>query len=371
MPGHWHEAISIAVRADQHCSHMIHKRVQWSQSFLTKRGSRQVSTSNKPRSVPVLPDATLETFRRQAWDTSQPALLPSAHFKGKLPAIEKWFTGSPASQALGLNAKYWSLFGSTIVPLELTNTEKDTFVRIEHSLSFFLEAANAHASRYLPANNSFFTTRAPRGRAVKHFQSSYNTTQSEAPVYKRPTVQVYLAQAPIQNLPAAVRADVPTPDIVLGAGKGDLYGSSIWLGIAPTYTPLHRDPNPNMLVQLAGKKIVRLYHPEIGRAIFAKVQEEIGARGSATIRGEEMMQGLEKKALESEVWNATGSTLRHCWEAELNVGDGLFIPKGWWHSVRGAGTGMTGSVSLAHRRLSRSMAADSLLGQLVVSVDQP
>ncbi len=138
------------------------------------------------------------------------------------------------------------------------------------------------------------------------------------------------------------------PELVLKAGKGDVYDSSIWIGQAPTYTPLHRDPNPNLFVQLAGTKVVRLFRPDAGRAIFAKVQELIGGNASATMRGDEMMQGAEKKALESEVWDDDFDSGRIGFEAEVRSGDGLFIPKGWWHSIKGTGNGMTGSVSERH-----------------------
>lgn len=58
-----------------------------------------------------------------------------------------------------------------------------------------------------------------------------------------------------------------------------------------------------------------------------------------------MMRGAEKKALEREVWgNGSAGVAAEGFEAELGSGDGLFIPKGWWHSVKGIGEGMTGSV---------------------------
>ena len=58
------------------------------------------------------------------------------------------------------------------------------------------------------------------------------------------------------------------------------------------------------------------------------------------------MQVAEKKALEEEVWSGGDDQefQNHAWEAQLGSGDGLFIPKGWWHSVKGVGEGMTGSV---------------------------
>jgi ribosomal protein L16 Arg81 hydroxylase len=109
-------------------------------------------------------------------------------------------------------------------------------------------------------------------------------------------------------------------------------------------TPLHRDPNPNLFVQLAGSKKIRLMKPDAGRDLFARVR----ASGShANMRGEEMMAGDENARLEDAVWNeesALGEDVQG-WEATLESGDGLYIPLGWWHSVRGFGVGVNASVS--------------------------
>lgn len=57
------------------------------------------------------------------------------------------------------------------------------------------------------------------------------------------------------------------------------------------------------------------------------------------------MGGAEREALEDEVWGRSGGD--ECWEAEVGSGDGLFIPKGWWHSIRSGSdeVGMVGSVN--------------------------
>ena len=180
-------------------------------------------------------------------------------------------------------------------------------------------------------------------KAVKHgkliiFSASTASTK---------TARVYLAQASLTDLPQGLQQDVPTPEVVLKAGKGDVYDTSIWIGRAPTYTPLHRDPNPNLFVQLAGRKRVRLFNPSLGAAIFHDVQLRIGGSASASMRGEEMMEGAERKVLDQAVWGGLEDAQ---WpslglECEVGPGSALFIPKGWWHSIKGIGDSMTGSVN--------------------------
>ncbi|KAK3114510.1 hypothetical protein LTR53_007114 [Teratosphaeriaceae sp. CCFEE 6253] len=280
---------------------------------------RSYNTRRTLQPVPEVP-ADVDTFRAAAFQPGTPALLPRRAFR-QLPAVRKWFVTS--STGVALDRAYLARFGTTTVPLEISND--DGFARIEHSLSFFLEPCvlGGRAVKQAPQSNVFFS----------------------AAAITSPTARVYLAQAPINDLPKSLKDDLPVPELILKAGKGDVYDSSVWLGRAPTYTPLHRDPNPNLFVQLAGTKVIRLFKPDVGRAIFAKVQEAIGGSASATMRGEEMMHGAEREALEAEVWGETSGLDSAGWEAELHGGDGLFIPKGWWHSVKGVGEGMTGSVN--------------------------
>lgn len=309
--------------------------------LVSRSQCRAYVTTHGLQPVPILPDATVETFRKEAFEAATPALLPRQSFQD-LPAVHKWFSKEPTKAgSISLNRPYLSRFGSTIVPLEIS--DNDQFTRVEQPLSFFLECVNAASSTFCKRPNRYFSSYVPGARAIRRTTESNDFFSASTTTV--PTARVYLAQAPIQDLPRGLRDDVSTPDIVLKAGKGDVYDSSIWLGQAPTYTPLHRDPNPNLFVHLAGKKLVRLYKPDVGRAIFAKVQERIGGSASATMRGEEMMQGVEKKALEAEVWNDDAEFQRYAWQAVLENGDAMFIPKGWWHSIKGVGAGMTGSVN--------------------------
>ncbi|KAF2793045.1 Clavaminate synthase-like protein, partial [Melanomma pulvis-pyrius CBS 109.77] len=233
------------------------------------------------------------------FDREKPLVLES-RFRD-MPAISKWFI--PSKGSYELNDSYLEPYGATDVPLELT--QKSTFERLEAPLSLL----------------------------IAHMTSSQD-----------PSIRLYLAQCHLLDLPAALQADIPTPGFISRIGKGDSYGSSLWMGRPPTRTPLHRDPNPNLFVQLAGTKVVRLMEPDAGRRLYERTR--LGS-GHAHLRGEEMMVGRESDLLEEAVWGGEdiGSGSVNGWEATLESGDGLYIPLGWWHSVRGIGEGANASVN--------------------------
>ncbi|KAL8673235.1 MAG: hypothetical protein Q9168_002347 [Polycauliona sp. 1 TL-2023] len=165
---------------------------------------------------------------------------------------------------------------------------------------------------------------------------------------ERSQQRLYVAQAPLNRLPKPMQDDLPTPDLVTKTGKGDVYDASIWLGVAPTYTPLHRDPNPNLYLQLAGRKVIRLLEPDAGQGVFEGVQVALGCgcKTSSKFRGEEMMKGQERRQLEARIWsdgNREDGEGNVGFEVALEAGESMFIPQGWWHSVKSIGRECTGS----------------------------
>ncbi|EUC32866.1 hypothetical protein COCCADRAFT_37221 [Bipolaris zeicola 26-R-13] len=247
------------------------------------------------------------------FDTNKPAVFRSAF--SDFPAAKKWFKASNEHSGYPqkLDMGYLEKHGNAIVPLEVTrpsahNVQNETFDRVEAPFSLLL----AHMG-------------AMEGQDVR----------------------LYLAQHLLEDLPAELNKDLPTPLTFLTClkARGDIYASSLWMGRPPTRTPLHRDPNPNLFVQLAGKKKIRMMTPEVGRGVFERVRQQIrGAAGDANMRGAEMMQGREMEDLENAVWGENENGVRG-WETTLTTGDALYIPLGWWHAVKGVGEGANGSVN--------------------------
>lgn len=267
------------------------------------------------RPLEAASDGNVPSFRTRYFEPEQPAVLPKETLRA-VPAASRWFARADGTGAATLNYDYLSQFGDTLVPLELTQSPSadqnfdESFQRFHAPFSIFLDWTQSKQTRLF---------------------------------------RLYLAQCQLSDLPQPLRDDLPTPDLVLKTGRGDVYDANLWLGLPPTYTPLHRDPNPNLFVQLAGKKHVRLMSPEAGMRIFSEVKAALGQhadRGAAVFRGEEMMQGMEKVLLEEAVWGKTSAEQQDetGYEAILDAGDGIFIPNGWWHSIKGVGEGVTASV---------------------------
>lgn len=299
----------------------------------------------------------VQRFRELAFDTGKPLLLKRPQ-DGRtcMPAMEKWFQPVADGQKSPITdtvSPYFQGFSVAHVPYELmypqlrngagdvisqfmdfleSGSDKTAGERLERALASHLRqqllmagaepqggGGGAHQQRLLRFD-------APLALLIAALR--YNA-QTEEPFRLR---QLYIAQSSLDDLPEELSRDLPAPRVVAEAGRGDIYASSVWLGLEPTYTPLHRDPNPNLFVQLRGSKGVRLLPPRDGDAVFQQVQARLGRLGgNSRIRGAEMMEGPERELLRDVVWREPGWPMQ---EAQLDPGDALFIPKGWWHSVR-------------------------------------
>jgi hypothetical protein len=97
----------------------------------------------------------------------------------------------------------------------------------------------------------------------------------------------------------------------------DSYGRNVWLGPRGTVTPLHRDPNTNLLAQIVGQKRVILHHPDA--RVYPRSD---GPHANAS-------------AADAEAPGDAFPDFPPAYEiVELGPGDALLIPVGWWHHVR-------------------------------------
>lgn len=299
----------------------------------------------------------VQRFRELAFDAGKPLLLKgSRDGHASMPAMEKWFqpvADGHGSRVTDTFSSYFQDFFMAHVPYELMYPQPpdgagDVVVDFMNFLEprsgptaeatfegglvslLIQQMLKVYRGPYNPSPNAYrqrlLRFDAPLALLIAALR--YNA-QTEEPSRLR---QLYIAQCSLSDLPSGLSQDLPAPRLVGEAGSGDIYASSIWLGLEPTYTPLHRDPNPNLFVQLRSSKTVRLLPPQDGDAVFRHVQTALGRwGGNSRIRGAEMMEGPERELLHDVIWKEPGWPLQ---EAELGPGDALFIPNGWWHSVR-------------------------------------
>lgn len=283
--------------------------------------------------IATLKSWQLQGFREQAFEPELPIVLPHSAEHTPL-ACKRWFNtcrpslkdeADVASAPTQLNRGYFAPYENVVVPLEITQRSSEScshvkFEKIEAPLRLLLDDLSSVSDQ---------------------------------------STSIYLAQHDIRDLPKQLQDDLRMPSLVAAAGKGDVYSSSLWIGKAPTYTPLHRDPNPNLFVQIAGVKSIRMFRPEVGSAVFDLTQRLLQDKNqnsssqSSAFRGHEMMGGPERQLLHDLVWTKPNQVdeqyadriLQHAYDATLQPGEALFIPKGWWHSVVGVGDDITASAN--------------------------
>lgn len=319
---------------------------------LRLRRSRELRGFATVAEIPKPADAVgCEEFRQAAFAINRPLVMrgsalhakPDNHTPSVFSVLGKWFNADHATRHYGASP-YLQGFSATLLPYELVqgaaprvaNGSADEGI---HNFCLWLSSIDSPNHKLLAQLlRHHLDTLDPNSRDVQllRFHAplalllaalEYNAKHSQNRV-----TQLYVAQAPLNDLPRELGSDVIPPEVVKSAGKGDIYDSSIWLGLEPTYTPWHRDPNPNLFCQLCSSKVVRTLPPSAGDQIFRGIQVRLGTSGSSRIRGDEMMQGPERHLLHEAIWGEDATA--DIQEARLDAGDALFMPKGWWHSVK-------------------------------------
>lgn len=120
-----------------------------------------------------------------------------------------------------------------------------------------------------------------------------------------------------------------------------------WFGPPGTITPLHTDPYHNLLVQVVGRKYVRVYALHQTERMRARGKEEGVEMGNTSLWDVGVIEGWDARpddGDEDEGGEAVGLVQRAeeedfrkvpFMDCILEPGDTLYIPIGWWHYVRG------------------------------------
>ena len=94
-----------------------------------------------------------------------------------------------------------------------------------------------------------------------------------------------------------------------------------WLGPAGTLSPLHHDPDHNLLAQVVGSKYVRLYSPAQTERLYPRT--DAVHRVSSQI--------VDPDAHDAARFPRFGGAPYA--DVVLNAGEVLYIPPRWWHFV--------------------------------------
>ena len=138
----------------------------------------------------------------------------------------------------------------------------------------------------------------------------------------------YLAQHNLFTQIPALRNDITVPDYcyteppVHGDKELEEPVVNAWFGPAGTVSPLHTDPYANILVQVVGRKYLRLYRP--AAKVYPRGEEGgVDMSNTSEVDVEDVDHGKFPDFAEEDYV-----------ECILEPGDAVYIPAGWWHYLR-------------------------------------
>ena len=124
---------------------------------------------------------------------------------------------------------------------------------------------------------------------------------------------------PLSSLPEALRADAPPPSYLEAV---TVQNAKLWIGPAGMVSSLHRDLADNLHAQVSGRKRFTLVAPQQSACVYPNSFFDGVPNGCGVdVESPDYARFPRFRAAELLV-------------AELDPGDVIYIPRGWWHHVR-------------------------------------
>lgn len=137
----------------------------------------------------------------------------------------------------------------------------------------------------------------------------------------------YMAQHQLFDQIPELRADFDVPDYCALLAPDEVSSDVVinaWLGPHGTVSPLHHDPFNNLLVQVVGHKLVRLYSPACSAGMYPL---------PGKLRNNSGVDLLDYDAQRHPLFAGMPYS-----ETVLGPGDAFFIPRHTWHFVQAIDT---------------------------------
>ncbi|KAF3940636.1 hypothetical protein ABW19_dt0210394 [Dactylella cylindrospora] len=277
-------------------------------------------------------DTSFAAYRSRARSTDIVPFHFPRFFSDKLPAFKTWFLDINSSK---LNIPYMLSHIQPPKPEPHLLIEATLDEKFNHTYLTWSEFLNHLSSPTVPAGTP-----------------SYYLAQQEPPSFLLPDIPPPLPHLGFTVRPPRANRSLKAASTEQEEGLPpkypvDIYSSSLWLSriSQPSNTPLHRDPNDNIYIQLSGEKEIRCLPPSVGNALFQTFHgagKWVNADPTGKINTDMMDEG-NRRFLDSVIWGGGGEesgvrvgleVLRDMRGVRVRKGDGVYIPKGWWHSVR-------------------------------------
>ena len=201
-------------------------------------------------------------------------------------------------------------YGRRLVPVELGSLSGDKRAGWKESLMSVAEFVDAFLC---PPCSSSSSDVAPRGEGKVGGGASASSADCSLG---------YLAQHNLFEQLPQLRGDFTVP----AACAGRLQHVNAWLGPAGTVTPLHYDSYDNILTQVVGHKLVRLFDASQTAHLYPCE----GGGSGVEAQGNVSAVNVEAPDLERFPQFAKAAA----YECVIGPGEGLYIPAGCWHHVR-------------------------------------